>query len=416
MLNCMPGSGFDHIVIGAGALGSAAAYWLSQMTEGARVLVCEQFYDGHPWGSSDDHSRIIRHSYHSPVYTALTPSAYRTWAEVEERSGTRLVLRTGGLDLACEATPGHALVEKYRLSLDAAGIPYERLDADAIRERWPQWTVTPDVTGIYQADGGLVDIRRATAAHILLAREQGVTLLDECQVQEVRSLRRGVEVHTNAGVFSAGSLIVCAGSWAGPLLTSLGCSFTITLTQEQVQYFAARNLDLFHPERFPIWVWHGDQDLYGFPVYGEPAVKAARDMTGRFVTPETRSFDPDPTEVEYVRSFLRLRLPAAVGPLHLAKTCVYDLPRDRDLVVGPVPGHPRVLVAIGAGHAGKFASLIGRILADLATEGRTSYPINAFRADRPGLAPTAPERYRLGDSAAASTVAADAATRAMEAT
>jgi monomeric sarcosine oxidase len=412
----MPASRFDHIVIGAGALGSAAAYWLSGMSGNSRVLVCEQFYPGHPWGSSDDHSRIIRHAYHSPVYTALTPSAYGTWAEVEERSGARLVLRTGGLDLACQDTPGQALLETYRVSLDVAGIPYERLDADTIRARWPQWAVTPDMTGIYQADGGLVDIRRATAAHFRLAREQGVTVLDNCQVQEVRSLRRGVEIRSNAGVFSAGSLIVCAGSWAGPLLTALGCKFTITLTQEQVQYFIARNLDMFYPDRFPIWVWHGDQDLYGFPVYGEPAVKAARDMTGRFVTPETRSFDPDPAEANYVRSFLRERLPAAAGPVHLAKTCVYDLPRDRDLVIGPVPGHPRVFIAIGAGHAGKFASLIGRILADLATEGRTGYPIIAFRPDRPSLAPTAPPRYRLGGGAAASTTAADAAARAMEAT
>jgi monomeric sarcosine oxidase len=416
MLICMPDSRFDHIVIGSGALGSAAAYWLSRKTENARVLVCEQFYAGHPWGSSDDHSRIIRHSYHSPVYTALTPSAYDTWAEVEEHSGTQLVLRTGGLDLACEDTPGYALLETYRRSLEAAGIPYDRVEADAIRARWPQWTVTPDVRGIFQADGGLVDIRRATAAHVRLAVEQGVTVLSDCQVHEVRSLRNGVEILTSAGVFSAGSLTVCAGSWAGPLLTSLGCSFTITLTQEQVQYFAAPNLDLFRPDRFPIWVWHGDQDFYGFPVYGEPAVKAARDMTGWVVTPETRSFEPSPAEVEYVRAFLRRRLPKAVGPVHLAKTCVYDLPRDRDLVIGPVPGHPRVHIAIGAGHAGKFASLIGRILADLATDGRTSYPISAFRADRPGLAPTAPQRYRLGGSAAASAVAADAATRALEVT
>lgn len=411
----MPESRFEHIVIGAGALGSAAAYWLSARSGSGRVLLCEQFYPGHPWGSSDDHSRIIRHAYHSPVYTALTPSAYSTWAEVEEHSGERLVLRTGGLDLAGEDTPGHAVLETYRASLDVAGIPYERLDAGTIRAGWPQWAVTPDTTGIYQADGGLVDIRRATAAHLRLARQQGVTVLEDCRVQEVRSLRRGVEISTDSGVFTAGSLIVCAGSWAGRLLTALGCPFTITLSQEQVQYFAAPDLDLFHPDRFPIWVWHGDQDLYGFPVYGEPAVKAARDMTGRFVTPQTRSFVPDPAEAEYVRSFLQQRLPGAVGPVHLAKTCVYDLPRDRDLVIGPVPEHPRVFIAIGAGHAGKFASLIGAVLADLATEGHTAYPISAFRPDRPSLAPTAPPRYRLGDGPSAATAAADSATTAMEA-
>ncbi|WP_407935604.1 FAD-dependent oxidoreductase [Jatrophihabitans cynanchi] len=54
----MPAKHYDHIVVGAGALRAAAAYWLSR--GGSRVLVCEQFQPGHPWGSSDDHSRIIR--------------------------------------------------------------------------------------------------------------------------------------------------------------------------------------------------------------------------------------------------------------------------------------------------------------------------------------------------------------------
>jgi sarcosine oxidase len=65
-------------------------------------------------------------------------------------------------------------------------------------------------------------------------------------------------------------------------------------------------------------------------------------------------------------------------------------------VIGQLPGHPRVFVAVGAGHAGKFAALIGRILADLVLEGRTPFPVDAFRADRPSLRDGAPALYRLG--------------------
>jgi len=125
--------------------------------------------------------------------------------------------------------------------------------------------------------------------------------------------------------------------------------------------------------------------FYGFPVYGEVAVKAARGMTGRFVTQQTRSFEPDPAETDLVASFLRERLPGAVGPELYSKTCVYDMPPDRDFIIDRVPGHPQITVGIGAGHAAKFASLLGKILADLATGGRTAYPIAAFRAGRPAL-------------------------------
>jgi glycine/D-amino acid oxidase-like deaminating enzyme len=94
---------YSHIVVGAGALGTAAAYWLAK--GGAeRVLVLEQFEMGHTRGASEDHSRIIRHIYHSPVYSALTAAAYAAWEHVEQQTGLQLVLRTGGVDLATLGT------------------------------------------------------------------------------------------------------------------------------------------------------------------------------------------------------------------------------------------------------------------------------------------------------------------------
>src|SRR5277367_2447000 len=134
----------------------------------------------------------------------------------------------------------------------------------------------------------------------------------------------------------------------------------------------------------PIWIFHGtDTTFYGFPVYGEAAVKAARDMSGRFVTQETRSYEPDPDQTAEVAEFLTEYLPGALGPELVSKTCVYDLPADRNFVLDTVPGHPNIAVFVGAGHAAKFAGLIGHILADLAAGGRTDYPIAAFTLDRP---------------------------------
>src|SRR5690348_8387138 len=59
---------FDHVVVGLGGIGSAAAYWLARRGDGGRsrsVLGLEQFDIGHPNGASEDHSRIIRRSYHT---------------------------------------------------------------------------------------------------------------------------------------------------------------------------------------------------------------------------------------------------------------------------------------------------------------------------------------------------------------
>jgi monomeric sarcosine oxidase len=386
---------YSHIVIGAGALGSAAAYALARAGV-ERVLVVEQYDLGHPRGASEDHSRIIRHSYHSPSYTALTQAAYDDWAELEEETGLQLVLRTGGLDLAVSGTPGDLELQAYRSALEPFAIPSETLSAAEIRRRWPQWHIGDDVIGLYQEDGGILDVRRAAAAHRARARALGVDFLTGTPVRRVTSDEGQVSVTIADDVYCAEHVVLCVASWLPELLGELGVSWRITLSQEQVSYFATPNLRDFAPDRFPMWIWHGEAVMYGFPVYGEVAVKAAQDMSGRFVTQRTRSFEPDPHQTQVVAEFLRARLPGALGPELLSKTCVYDMPPDREFILDLVPGHPRISVAVGAGHAAKFAGLIGKILAELATTGTSTYPIEAFSASRPALTdPDFPLAFRL---------------------
>ena len=376
--------GHSHVVVGAGALGSATAYWLTRSGV-ADVVVLEQYQLGHDRGASEDYSRLIRHAYHSSVYTALTQAAYDAWAEVEGETGLRLVVKTGGLDLAEAGTAGEAELANYRRSLIPFGIPSEDLDATEVRRRWPAWRVGDGVVGLYQQDAGILDIHRGNAAHVALARRGGAQFWPGVTVRGITQRAGGVTLVTGNGAINADHVVLCVASWLPALLGDLGLQWRITLSQEQVSYFATPNARDFAPDRFPVWLWHGDPIFYGFPVYSEAAVKAARGLTGRLVTQETRSFEPDRAETDLIASFLRRRLPGAVGPELYSKTCVYDMPPDRDFIIDHVPGHPRITVGIGAGHAAKFASLLGKILADLATSGTTAYPVGAFRADRPAL-------------------------------
>ena len=72
--------------------------------------------------------------------------------------------------------------------------------------------------------------------------------------------------------------------------------------------------------------------------------------------------------------------------------CQYTLTPDRDFVVDRVPGTANVYTAVGAGHAFKFASLLGQILTDLALDGSTPHNIDVFAADRPILQERSPAR------------------------
>jgi sarcosine oxidase len=162
----------------------------------------------------------------------------------------------------------------------------------------------------------------------------------------------------------------------------LGVTFPLEVTQEQVVYLTPAQPDAFSPDRFPIWIWMTEPSFYGFPVFGEPAVKVAWDRCELVTDPDKREFEPRQDVTDAIRSFVAEYLPEADRGVHLARTCLYTLTPDRDFIVDRLPGSERVLVAVGAGHAFKFASLIGSIMADLAIDGTSQHDIAPFVADR----------------------------------
>ena len=376
---------WDAIVVGLGAIGSAAAYWLSR-TLGDGVLGLEQFELDHPNGASADHSRIIRLSYHRTDYVRLARRAYECWAAIEAEAGEQIVTITGGLDLwpASPAIPQADYVE----SLTAEGVPFERLDAAEVMARWPQWRLEPDVSALWQRRGGLADPFKGNAAHRRLARAYGATLRDRTRVTALRDVGSGdLEVQTDVGTFRTGRVVIAADAWTNQLLASFGRRLPLQVTREQVTYFACPDPAAFAPDRFPVWIWMDDPSFYGFPTYGEAGPKAAQDCGGSPVDPDRRTFERDEAAFQRVVGFLEGHLPGSVGPPIYTKTCLYTLTPDRDFVVDRLPDQPGVVVALGAGHGFKFASVLGRILAELSTDGTTpSAPeLEAFRIDRPIL-------------------------------
>jgi sarcosine oxidase len=383
---------FRYVVVGLGGIGSAAVYALARRA-GSDVLGIEQFAIGHDRGASQDHSRIIRHSYHSPLYVSLTVAAYEEWRELERALGRDLLVVTGGLDLW---PPGAAIpMADYTKSLTGCGIPFELLDAGQIAGRWPQFEVGRDVVGLWQEDAGIVPAALCNAAHIDLARRNGAVLREHSPVSSITE--RGGEILVEAGdaTFACERLVLTADAWTNELLAHLDLRLPLTVTQEQVTFWATPRPERFAPGRFPVWIWMDDPSFYGFPVYGERGVKAGQDVGGREVTARTRTFDVDEAALERLSTWMQEHLPAAMGPVLYTKTCLYTMPPDRDFVIGPAPGRANIFIGLGAAHGYKFAPLIGKILMQLACDGTTPYPIEAFSCERPVLTQRDPEKSFL---------------------
>ena len=370
---------YEYIVLGLGGFGSAAAYWLSKRA-GSEVLALEQFELGHVRGESQDHSRIIRLSYHTPAYVELAKHAFRAWAELEQDAGERIVLKTGGLDFAPQVSV--IPLTNYSGSMDAAGVSYETLDAGEIMRRWPPFQLTEDIHGLFQPESGIAMAARGNAAHQRMAREHGAILRDRCAVEGIHPLSGEIEITAGGVAYRCRRLVIAAGSWSNRALAAFGIQLPLTVTQEQVTYFATPKPEDFQPDRFPVWIWMDDPCFYGFPIFGEQGPKVGQDAGGKEVTADTRTFEPDRDALGRVQNFLARYIPSALGSIIYTKTCLYTLTPDRDFVLDAVTGHPNALVAIGGGHGFKFASLIGRTLAELALDGRTERNIEPFRLDR----------------------------------
>ena len=370
---------YEYIVLGLGGLGSGAAYWLSR-DAGAEVLGIEQFELGHVRGESQDHSRIIRLSYHTPEYVELAKLAYDAWSTLQRESGDQVWLKTGGLDFA--RRDSRIPLDTYRNAMRACNVAYEDVDAREIMRRWPQFTLDDDIQGLYQEQSGIAMAARANAAHQKMARANGATLIDRTPVTNILTRGNEVAVETPGGTFSCRKLVIAAGPWSNRALGYLGIELPLEVTREQVTYFAAPRPDDFAPDRFPVWIWMDDPCFYGFPTFGEAGPKAAQDAGGKPVTADTRDFEPEPENQRGVEEFLSRYIPGALGPIIYTKTCLYTLTPDRDFVIDTLPGHDNIAVAIGAGHAFKFASQIGRLLSELALTGASTIDLSSFALDR----------------------------------
>lgn len=373
---------YDVAVVGLGAMGSSAARHLA--ARGLRVVGLEQFGPAHDRGSSHGDSRIIRQAYFEhPSYVPLLQHAYRLWAKLEERTGTRLLTMTGGIMVG---RPDSRAVTGSRRSAEQWNLPHELLDADAIRQRFPTLTPADDEVALHEDRAGFVVPEATVRAQVDAAREDGADLRFGEPVTGWRATGSGVRVTTASETFDAGHLVLAAGAWAPRLLD---LPIDLRVERQVLHWYAPTGgTDPFAASRHPVWIWEdpdGDE-VYGFPARdGEPDVKVAFFRRPVPADPDHVDRVVHPEEVDEMTTTLAGKLPALARHTRAA-TCLYTLTPDGHFVVGRHPAHPQVSVAAGfSGHGFKFTPVIGEVLADLATEGTTGHDIGLFDPTRRAL-------------------------------
>ncbi|MDB5322546.1 MAG: Sarcosine oxidase [Phycisphaerales bacterium] len=366
-------SNYDVIVVGVGAMGASACWQLAR--RGVRMLGLEQFGVGHALGSSHGHTRMIRLAYYEhPDYVPLLRRAYELWDELETASGERVLYRTGGIYM------GSAGGEVVGGCIDAArrhGLAQEVLSRDDLARRHPLFDVPADYIGVWEPAAGFLLCEKAIGLFARLAMEAGAEIHGHEPVVNVELRDDRVTVTTPLQTYHADRIVFCGGAWSGKLLADLGVELVVT--RQALGWIWPQSPEAFALDAFPVWgIEQPDGSLaYGFPMMSDvPGLKMARHGRGRPVDPDTVSREPTAADREEVLAIARRYLPSAVGPTLSSRICLYTNSPDGHFIVDRHPAGGRAVIACGfSGHGFKFASVMGEILADLATSGVTPLPV-----------------------------------------
>jgi sarcosine oxidase len=368
---------YDAIVVGVGGMGSAALFHLAR--RGRRVLGLERFDVPNELGSSHGVTRIIRLAYYEHVaYVPLLRRAYELWRELEAGAGEQLLHITGSID----AGPPEQLVFSGSVrSCEEHGLPHEVLDARDIERRFPAYRLAPGSMAVLQPDGGFLLPERCIVAHVEAALALGAELRARERVLGWEPAGDGARVTTDRAEYDAERLVLTAGAWMQEL-----AGLPVEPERQVLAWFQPLRPELFTPERFPVFNLQLDEDdrYYGFPVFGIPGFKLGRYHHLRESGPaDELDREPRPEDEAVLREFAERHFPDGAGPAMTLKSCLFENSPDEHFILDTLPDAPQVVVGGGfSGHGFKFCSVVGEILADLATDGETRHAIGFLRLAR----------------------------------
>ena len=204
----------DVLVIGAGVIGAATAYFATQ--QGLTVTVLDKGLPASGTSSACEGNILVSDKELGPELE-LTRYSLDVWhGDLAEHKRLWEFESKGGIIVASRES-SLASLNRVMASQSGYGVLVDRLDPDELRKAEPH--ITPDALGgaFYPEDCQVQPM--LVAAHLVrLATQAGARFLAHTPVGGfLRSGDRVTGVRTPRGDFSAGAVVNCTGTWAGQL-------------------------------------------------------------------------------------------------------------------------------------------------------------------------------------------------------
>ena len=407
---------YDVIVVGGGPMGLSAAYQCA-VKEGKKVMVIEQYKFGNTYGSSPGFSRQFRICYSERYLCQLAIKSSKEWDQLmQELNDTTLLERTGCLwfgDATVESSEGN--IDKAVENLKALGVAdYKLLEGKEAIQSDERFSFISDAVNdidnpkaLYLNDGGTINVPAVIEGLLKMLKCSGkANLVENAPVKGIDySLDDEVRVWIDQQpqCIRTKKVILTPGSYVNDVLSALTPTFSekinLTIYLWSSTYFKSiPSSDSASMKKWPIWYFFGqpkENDLnlyYGFPSemkrpdYARvgSAFTSSERFDFKFDPPDISNRPLDQDALSFTSGFVKKSMPS-LNPQLIAEehsTCIAGFAessnKDDDgvgFVLDFLPGaHSNNRIVLFTGGWGmKFVPVIGKILADLAIEGKTEY-------------------------------------------
>ncbi|NJC24097.1 glycine/D-amino acid oxidase-like deaminating enzyme [Arthrobacter pigmenti] len=209
----------DLVIIGAGAVGAASAYFAAKA--GLKVVVLERGAISGGTSSAGEGNILVSDKEAGPELD-LSLYSQQVWREDLQEFGASWEFESKGGLVVAATENGAASLRELAIRQRSSGIDVTDVDAGSLHEYEPH--LSRDLTGgaFYPQDAQVQPM--LMVAHLLrLARELGAEV--HTNVEVTGFLRSGTSVtgvRTAKGDFSAGAVLNAAGTWAGQVADLAG--------------------------------------------------------------------------------------------------------------------------------------------------------------------------------------------------
>jgi sarcosine oxidase len=377
-------------VLGMGAMGAATLYQLAKA--GVKVIGVDRHHPPHDQGSSHGDTRITRLSVgEGAAYLPIVRNSHRIWRELEALSGESLFEQCGVLVMTSgpdyDADNASDFTHRTLHLAKTHGIEHERLSAEQIRQRFPQFSPVLDTAvGYFEPSGGYVRPERCIAVQLQLAEALGATLLKGETVMQIRSDEQGVTVTTDQRTIVADKVVISAGMWSQDLL---GAPFDrlLRVCRQTLFWFELEETAQFAPVS-PTFIRHqgaGDDASYGFPpLPGENSLKVATEQYSEQSSPDTLDRTVSAAEAqEMFDTHVRGKIAGVSSRVAKSAVCAYTVTPDSHFIIDEHPSLKNTLVVSAcSGHGFKNSAALGEALAQRCVRGSSDLDLSAFSLKR----------------------------------